>query len=53
MVIWRRESIILAIDRHPAILPKMILTSQGDEMDRREARQLLEDSEVETPEVIF
>jgi hypothetical protein len=40
------QSIVVAIERLSAILPKMIVATQGDETDRREPRQYLEDHAV-------
>jgi len=53
IVVWRREFIVVAIERLSAILPKMILATQGDGTERQEARQYLEDRAVGTSEGVF
>jgi hypothetical protein len=53
MVMWRWEFIVMAIEGLSAILPKMILATQGDETERWDSRPYLEDRVVGISEGVF
>jgi len=52
-VVWRREYIVVAMERLLAIIPEMILVTQRDEMERWEVGKYQEDRAVGTSDGVF